>query len=464
MNALAIPHPLQSFALARPEHPALRMGERALTARELRDLVAWRATSLQRALRVGPGSAVGLLGEPSVEWIADFFALGWLGASAALFPAAAPELGGLIEAVAPDAFVLHPGAELEPPDRPCIDAQDVGGDGAPAAPERFWPLDEVRLVMTTSGTTGAPRPVRLTTAQVIFGALGSAIRLGHALDDRWLLCLPLHRVGGVSVLLRGAVLGITVLSLPRFDAARVAQALDSGEATLVSLVPAMLERVLNARPARPFPRSLRAILLGGDAASPALLERCRELGAPVALTWGMTETASQVATRLPGDLAAASAPPLPFARVREVAGALAVEGPVAPGGLFQTRDRGFVDACGAVHVQGRADEVLISGGEKIAPEEVEAALAAHPGIAEVLVAGVADPRWGKRPVALVVARDPASPPAPSELEAFCRSRLSAFKAPIAFGFVPALPRNEGGKLSRREGERIAYEICSRSPP
>lgn len=94
------------------------------------------------------------------------------------------------------------------------------------------------------------------------------------------------------MLLRGAVLGITVLALPRFDAARVAQALDSGEATLVSLVPAMLERVLNARPARPFPRSLRAILLGGDAASPALLERCRELGAPIALTWGMTETGS----------------------------------------------------------------------------------------------------------------------------------------------------------------------------
>ncbi len=463
MSAMAIPHPLQSFALARPDHPALQLGERTLTARELRDLAARRATALLRALPIGPKSVVGLLGSPSAEWIADFFALSWLGASVALLPAAAPELGSLVDAVGPHAFVLHPGAALEKPSCPSVRAQDVAAD-APPAPERFWPLQEVRLVMTTSGTTGAPRPIPLTTAQVVFGALGSAIRLGHALDDRWLLCLPLHRVGGISVLLRGALLGITVLALPRFDAARVASALDSGEATLVSLVPAMLERVLDARPARPFPKSLRAILLGGDAASPALVARCRELNAPVALTWGMTETASQAATRLAGDLAEAGAPPLPFARVREVQGALAVEGPLAPGGFFQTRDRGFVDEGGAAHVLGRADEVLISGGEKISPEEIESVLSAHEDVAEALVAGVADPHWGKRPVALIVARRPQAPPTAAELEAFCRARLSAFKAPIAFGFVPALPRNEGGKLSRREGERIAYEICSRSPP
>ena len=463
MSALAIPNPLQSFAIARPAHPALILGDRLVTALELKELAARRAASLQRALGLAPGSAVGLLGAPSVEWVADFFALGWLGWTAALLPAAAPELGALAEALAPDAFLLHPGSELPRTERPVLDALALTLSSEPA-PERFWPLDEPRLLLTTSGTTGAPCPVRLTTAQLVFSALGSAIRLGHALDDRWLSCLPLHRVGGISVLLRGAILGITVVLQPRFDAARVATSLDSGEASVVSLVPAMLERVLEARPARPFPKSLRAILLGGDAASSALLERCRAIGAPVALTWGMTETASQAATRLPGDLQALGAPPLTFARVFEEDGALCVTGPLAPDGLLRTRDRGFIDGRGEVRVLGRADEVLISGGEKIAPEEIEAALGAHPGVKEALVAGVADARWGRRPVALVVPREPAAPPPAEELEAWCRARLSAWKAPILFTFVSTLPRNEGGKLARREAERIAQQACSRSTP
>src|SRR5690606_4255140 len=125
-------------------------------------------------------------------------------------------------------------------------------------------------------------------------------------------CLPLNHVGGLSILYRCAWYATTVELHPRFDADAVSRSIDDG-ASLVSLVPTMLERVLDARRDRPFPPRLRAILLGGARTPEALVSRCRAIGAPVSLTWGMTEAASQVATRFPGDLDGGGVPPLAFA-------------------------------------------------------------------------------------------------------------------------------------------------------
>ncbi|HET6343307.1 MAG TPA: AMP-binding protein, partial [Myxococcota bacterium] len=275
-------------------------------------------------------------------------------------------------------------------------------------------------------------------------------RLGHATDDRWLCCLPLIHVGGLSIFFRAAWAGARVRLHGRFDAARVAACLDAGEVSLVSLVPSMLEQVLAARDAQPFPPRLRAILLGGAPPTASLLERCRAMGVPLAVTWGMTETASQVATAFPGEIGPLGdcGAPLPFARIEARGEVLTVRGPVVAAPLI-TGDRGQCDAGGHVHVYGRRDDVILSGGENIAPEEVEAALRGHPGVADCAVVGVADARWGERAVAVVVRRPGELAPEAGVLEAFCRERLAAYKVPRQFVWARALPRDPLGKLRRR---------------
>ena len=292
--------------------------------------------------------------------------------------------------------------------------------------------------------------------------MGSALRLGHALDDVWLCCLPLHHVGGLSILLRCAMYATCVDLRPRFDAAEVARALDGGEVRLASLVPAMLRAALGARGGRPFPDALRAILLGGGPTDEALLARCRAIGAPVSVTWGMTETGSQVATRAPGDLSPGphAGAPLAFTRVVESGGRLAVEGPMAPGGRLVSHDRGAIDDAGRVHVTGRVDDVILSGGENIDPAEVEAALTDHAAVAGAAVVARPDPRWGQRPVAWLVPRD-AARPADEELAAWCRARLAGFKVPDAFLWCDALPRTSLGKVSRG---LLRQRLPSATPP
>ncbi len=207
-----------------------------------------------------------------------------------------------------------------------------------------------------------------------------------------------------------------------------------------------------ARPARPFPAQLRLVLLGGAAADAALLQRCRQLQVPLAVSWGMSEAASQVATTAPGDWQGDGdcGPPLALARVAARSGVLEVAGPQLAAGHLRSSDRGSVDAGGRVRVVGRTDGVIISGGENIAPQEVEAVLLLHPAVAAVGVAGTPDRRWGARPVAYVVARQSAAAALPSlaALQAFCGTRLARYKVPIAFIWVADLPRSGLGKLQR----------------
>ncbi len=448
----AIPHPLRSAAIARPSHCALVADDGEWTYAALCDRVAVEAARLAAA-GIEPGMRVVLSGVASSAWVVAFHALGWVGATVAplAYDAAETELQRDLATLAPDAVVLTQGA----PDALANHAKvirfelgDVAADAA-HAPERFWPWDETRLVLLTSGTTGTPRPVPLTTQQIALQAFGSAIRLEHRAGDRWLACLPLHHVGGLSVLTRCAFYGTTVVLHARFVAARVARALDLGQATMVSLVPTMLERVLEVRDAKPFPASLRVALIGGAKTAKDLLERCRALEVPVALTWGMSEAASQIATRAVGDTSddGGAGAPIAFARVRSNDGLLEIAGPTV-GGVFITRDRGHVDEHGRVHIDGRDDGVIVSGGEKLDPLEIERVLADHPGVRDVCVLGVPNPRWGERPVALVVARGNPRP-TDGELDAWCGKALSRFKTPDRYVWVDSITTNAMDKRSRR---------------
>ncbi len=437
-------HPLAATARARPEHPVLITPQRNWRARELAEHVARVANSL-RLQGLQPGTPVALCGPACSDWVIALHAIGWAGGIAC---PVGP--GQAIDSSI--AFAVSTGAEL--PAR--VHALDLTAANLPL-PEPMWPLGEVRLWMTTSGSTGVAKTIPLTSGQLLFSAMGSTIRLGHQLADRWLCCLPLHHIGGLSILLRTAWLATCAEVHPRFDAELVNRRIDSGEVSQISLVPTMLARLLDARSQRPFPASLRTVLLGGAACSDELRSRCTKLGVPVAYTWGMTETASQVATSFvgkpptqPGEVG----PPLAFAKVHQphtTGGQLVVTGPVV-GGTLPTADCGHLDAMENVHVHGRRDRVIISGGENVDPVRVEQTLRDHPQVEDVSVFGVPDPTWGQRVAAVLVATcrpdGNRTPPDPTEFETWFRGQLAPHERPRQLAWCHGLPRTTTDKLPR----------------
>ncbi|HEY6395995.1 MAG TPA: AMP-binding protein, partial [Solirubrobacteraceae bacterium] len=305
--------------------------------------------------------------------------------------------------------------------------------------------DAVATVMHTSGTTAAPRPVELTYGNWQWSALGSAVALGLDQDERWLCPMPLVHVGGLSIPIRSAIYGTTAVLLERFDVGQVLALLADGaqRITLVSLVPTMLARLLEA--GLRAPPTLRWALLGGAPIAPALLERAREARVPVAPTYGMTEACSQIATH---------GHPLIGVDVHTASdGELLVRGPmIAPGALGEDRwlhtgDLADLGRRGRVRIIGRKADTIITGGENVAPAEVEAALLGHPAVADAAVQARPDPEWGEAVIATVVLRDGCSID-PETLRAHCASRLARYKVPKAIEFADELPRTSSGKLIR----------------
>jgi o-succinylbenzoate---CoA ligase len=297
-----------------------------------------------------------------------------------------------------------------------------------------------RTVIFTSGTTGAPKPVALTAANHDASAIASAWNLGVAPGDRWLCCLPPFHVGGLSILHRSAIYGTTAILHDGFDADRVRTSIESGEATIVSLVSTMLHRLVGRGLDR-WPE-LRAALVGGGRIPRELVDWARERDFPLLLTYGLTETASQVATGPPGAVR-----PLPGVELRAAEGGeLLVRGPmVAVDGWLRTGDRGRLDEAGNLHVEGRLADTIVTGGENVSAAEVEEALAAHPAVAEAAVVGRPDPEWGEAVTAFVVLRAEV---ADAELIAHCRERIAGYKVPKAVHRVGELPRNAAGKVVR----------------
>ncbi|MFH1329436.1 MAG: AMP-binding protein, partial [Actinomycetota bacterium] len=310
------------------------------------------------------------------------------------------------------------------------------------------------------------RPVVLTGENVAASAAGSKARLGNGAGDCWLGVLPLYHIGGISILWRSAREGGTVVLEEAFEAGRAAALLSSGTIAFASVVPTMLWRILEES-AGAFP-GVRAVLVGGGPADPALLAAARRAGLPALQTYGMTETASQVATEAPGEgerKRGSAGRPLEGFEVRAVDGAgrtlppgaegrLEVRGPAVspgylgeperpPGAWYRTGDVGWLDGDGYLFVAGRADAVIVTGGENVHPEEVEAVLREHPGVAGARVYGEADAEWGRRVVAEVAPTRPGRLDLRA-LEAFARARLTPHQVPKRW-VVAAVARSELGK-------------------
>jgi O-succinylbenzoic acid--CoA ligase len=347
--------------------------------------------------------------------------------------------------------------------RPVLDADSVfaclagisGGGTVLVGPGWDEPaevdLAGASLVVFTSGATGAPKGVRLTADNLEAASVASIGHLGHDESDTWLLAMPLSHVGGLSILIRSAFAGGSVRLLPGFDPESFAAAMRE-DVTMVSVVPTMLQRILDSHPG-PY-QGLRSVLLGGGPIPAGLLERASQATLPALPTYGMTETFGQVATLRPGSPPARRAHPLPGIQLRIGSDRLiAVRGrQVSPGYLgepdrtdpwFVTGDLGELDSDGALRVLGRADTVIVTGGENVDPARVEATLREHTAIDDALLVGLPDDHWGSVVACLYVGEVSAG-----EAGLWLGQRLPVFMVPKRWLAVDRIPTTALGKPDR----------------
>ncbi len=308
--------------------------------------------------------------------------------------------------------------------------------------------DDVALVVPTSGSTGEPKQVLLTADALRASAQATADRLGGT--GRWLLAIPATHIGGLQVLVRSVLSGLdpVLLEQGRFTADRFAAA---GPADYVSLVPTQLARLLADE--RDLLPGFAAVLLGGAAAPAGLLAQARARGVRVVTTYGMSETCGGCVY---------DGVPLDGVSATLVDGRIHLSGPVLARGYrhrpdltaevfrdggFRTSDLGRLRSDGTLQVLGRADDVIVTGGEKVAPEAVAAVLAAQPAVRDAVVLGVADPEWGQRVVAVLVLHDGATFGLDDARSAVAAS-LPRTHAPRELLVVPVLPTLPSGKPDR----------------
>ncbi len=323
------------------------------------------------------------------------------------------------------------------------------------------------LLIATSGSSGEPKRVMLSAANLEASVRASRSRIPLDPGDIWLACLPLRHIGGMMIFYRCAEAGAAVLLHQGFDAARVRADMERHGVTHISLVPAMLARLLEGGAP---PASLKHALIGGGPLSETLARRAQAAGWPVCPSYGMSEAASQVATlaALPPDWREGMVgQPLPGVSVAIVdennqpvagEGRIRLRGPMVMAGYanpageaglgldegwFNTGDRGCLDARGNLLVLGRCDDVLVSGGVNIHPAEVENMLLACPGVSDAAVTAVADETWGDRIAALLVGDADIA-----VVQAWSREHMPSHLRPRLFVAVPGLPRNTMGKLER----------------
>ena len=424
---------LSIFAAAREagDAVALRLGDREFSFGELADRVRDRLPCLDELPTVGP--LLALTADSSLQTLITLYAL--------------------LQARRP-ALLLQPRLTESERSALLVSAQAAVTAGAIDA-------DRVAFVIHTSGTTGTPRGAVLGRAALLASARASAANMGWQPDDCWLLAMPLARVGGLAIVIRCLAARRCVALAPAFDALALPAWIVQQRITLASLVPTMLSQLLDAHPDWTPPAALRAIQLGGAAASPRLLERAAARGLPIVLTYGCTETCSQVAVTPYAHRHAPAAhgvgPALPGAQLRTAAGRIQVRGPMLMSGYlgepardaaawFDTGDIGEIDDQGRLWLFARRSDLIITGGENVYPAEVEQVLEACAGVRAAAVFGLPDETWGQTVAAALVLEQPA--PSAQTILAQAAARLAPHKRPRRLCLVDALPQTEAGKLDR----------------
>ncbi|MEQ8263938.1 class I adenylate-forming enzyme family protein [Pseudohaliea sp.] len=355
-----------------------------------------------------------------------------------------------------------------------------------------WPEDPglVAVQLFTSGTTGTPKAAILRHEHITSYILGSVEFMSAAEGDSALVTVPPYHIAGISAVLSGIYSCRRIVQLPDFGAAIWLNLCKRENVTNAFVVPTMLSRIVDhigSIDGKPELPSLRAIAYGGGRMPVPVIERALEIFEGVDFTnaYGLTETSSTIALLGPEDHRAAFASHDPLVRERlgsvgrplpsvelEIrneagkvlgpgqSGEIYVRGPQVSGeylernacgadGWFPTRDAGYLDDDGYLFLSGRADDVIVRGGENISPAEIEDVLREHPAVADVAALGIPSDEWGETVGTVVVLR-PGEEEQPAELRHFVKARLRSSREPESIVFIPELPYNEMGKLLRRE--------------
>jgi long-chain acyl-CoA synthetase len=495
---------IRTHGAALADRPALEYEGRSVTFGEL-DRRSSQAASALRSLGVAAGSRVGYVGRNAPEHFEVTFGAAKLNAVAVsvnwrLAPAemaqiirdatarvvvVAPEFAGHLEKVEGElagvTMVALGAHDRWPEYHQLLAAQPATDPGAGASPA------DVAVQLYTSGTTGLPKGVMLSNANLFDGADEFAAALGLDADAVNLVAMPLFHIGGIGWALTGLALGCRTVLLPEVDPARILAAIPAFGVTTAFLVPAVVQMLLATPGVESGDySSLRRLLYGASPISERVLVQGMEtFGCEFAQLYGLTETSGAIVQLAPADhdpalrphLLRACGKPYPWVEVRVVDPATGEDATVGavgevwtrsrrnmPGywnnpaataaaltsdGWFKTGDAGYTDAEGYLYLHDRVKDMIVSGGENVYPAEVENALMKHPAVADVAVIGVPDERWGEAVKAVVVAA-PGCSPTTAELIDFSREHLGGFKVPKSVDFATALPRNPSGKLLKRE--------------
>ena len=334
---------------------------------------------------------------------------------------------------------------------------DLIGEGDSS--DATWNADDWATVVFTSGTSGEPKAAVHSVGNHVYSALGSNENVPLLPADRWWLSLPLNHVGGLGIVFRCILAGATVVIAPRWSEAA------SLRVTHMSLVPTQLRRMVHGE----APKELKAVLVGGSACPPGLVNAAANQGWPVHMTYGMTETTSQVATTPPTAQLRSSGRILRWRELRiGESGEILLRGPVLFKGYlldgaisrptgedrwFHSGDMGRLDDSGFLHVLGRLDNMFISGGENIHPEEVERALRTLPSVMDAVVVPVDNDIYEQRPVAFIWSD--GALPTTETVRACLESSLPSFKIPDAVYRWPRNIARRGGKIDRSAFARSA---------
>ena len=465
--------PLQTMALATPEAPAIFSVRRIISYAELDGLVSVATTRLQEA-GCGPGARVALYLSQDERYIVLLLALLRIGCISVPLSTRLP-LEGVSKSLkkAGCSALVSRNEELlgkTPPDTRGLRPEALlGEEGEDTADLAYLPLKRPATMIFTSGSTGEPKAALHTFGNHYYSALGSNVNIALSDGDRWLLSLPLYHVGGLSILFRCLLAGAAI-SLPEPDVPLDRSITELG-ITHVSLVATQLRRLLEAGMET---GNLKAALLGGGPIPESLLQEPVGRGIPVHTSYGLTEMASQVTTTPAGaalEELRTSGRALPHREVSvsavgEImvrgktlfAGYVAADGaerPLDAEGWFHTGDLGELDDRGNLRVLGRLDNLFISGGENVQPEEIEAALERAEGVERAVVVPVPDEEFNERPVAFVQTADG---PVPGNLAEKLGETLPRFKVPMAFYGWPDDADTGGMKPDRRFFREVALRI------
>ncbi|MCC4482905.1 o-succinylbenzoate--CoA ligase [Limosilactobacillus reuteri] len=326
--------------------------------------------------------------------------------------------------------------------------------------------DWVASIMYTSGTTGRPKGVLQTFGNHFYSAVSSALNLGLSSADKWLCVAPIFHISGFSIIMRGLIYGMTVRLVEKFRAEELERILANETVTIMSVVPFMLKKLIQQqnKTNTHYNSAFRCMLLGGGTIDRETLEACLQRSIPVVQCYGMTETCSQIVALRSADallkLGSVGQPLFSTQLKLSKDGEILLKTPaLTPGylnlpdklpskmidGWYRTGDIGHLDKEGYLYIDGRADEMLISGGENIFPQEVEQVYQRYPQINEVAVVGQNDSVWGQVPVAFVVSDRRLSP---TKLMNYGYEHLARYKVPQHYIFVSELPKNASGKIRR----------------